>query len=85
MRQTPQKWTCGLCPNRFFYKLVINNKDYPVADGKNIKEAKQKAAGLAWAELQEQSDWDSKVAPDVQGHVYKTMHSIDMQMIHAYT
>ncbi|XP_030012547.1 interferon-induced, double-stranded RNA-activated protein kinase-like isoform X2 [Sphaeramia orbicularis] len=47
---------------RFFYKLVINNKDYPVAEGKNIKEAKQKAAALAWAELQEQSDWDSKVS-----------------------
>lgn len=47
---------------QFFFKVVINNKDYPVADGKNIKEAKQKAAQLAWSALQEQSDWDSKVS-----------------------
>ncbi|XP_059215936.1 interferon-induced, double-stranded RNA-activated protein kinase [Centropristis striata] len=47
---------------QFFYKLVINNKDYPVAEGKSIKEAKQNAAQLAWAVLQEQSDWDSKVS-----------------------
>lgn len=40
---------------RFFYKLRINNKQYPVGKGKSIKEAKQSAARQAWFVLQEQS------------------------------
>nr|XP_019954247.1 PREDICTED: interferon-induced, double-stranded RNA-activated protein kinase-like [Paralichthys olivaceus] len=53
---------CGQAHNpQFFYKLVINNKDYPVGEGKTVKEAKQNAAQLAWADLQEQTDYDNKV------------------------
>ncbi|XP_042357884.1 interferon-induced, double-stranded RNA-activated protein kinase-like isoform X2 [Plectropomus leopardus] len=52
---------CGPPHNpQFFYKLVINNKDYPVGEGKNIKEAKQQAAQLAWSALRPQTDLDSK-------------------------
>uniref|UniRef100_A0A3Q3MT03 non-specific serine/threonine protein kinase n=1 Tax=Mastacembelus armatus TaxID=205130 RepID=A0A3Q3MT03_9TELE len=44
--------------HQFFYKLVINNKEYPVGEGKTVKEAKQHAAQLACAALQEQPEWD---------------------------
>ncbi|CAI5653685.1 unnamed protein product [Oreochromis niloticus] len=47
---------CGTPDKRqFFYKLLINNKQYPVGKGKSIKEAKQSAARQAWFVLQEQS------------------------------
>ncbi|XP_067381581.1 interferon-induced, double-stranded RNA-activated protein kinase isoform X1 [Channa argus] len=46
---------------QFFYKLVINSKEYSVGEGKSIKEAKQKAAQLALTSLQKQPDWDNTV------------------------
>ncbi|XP_073337786.1 interferon-induced, double-stranded RNA-activated protein kinase isoform X2 [Pagrus major] len=58
---------CGPPHNpQFFYKLVINNKEYAVGEGRSAKEAKQNAAQLAWTALQEQSGSHSK-APFLSG------------------
>ncbi|XP_017292149.1 interferon-induced, double-stranded RNA-activated protein kinase isoform X2 [Kryptolebias marmoratus] len=51
----------------YYYKLVIGDREYPVGEGKNIKEAKQIAAKLAWSALKEQPDWDSKVVASDEG------------------
>lgn len=46
----------------FYYKLVIDKKDYPEAQGKTVKEAKQKAAQQAWSVIKEQSSLDNKLS-----------------------
>ncbi|XP_040034280.2 interferon-induced, double-stranded RNA-activated protein kinase [Gasterosteus aculeatus] len=48
---------------QFFCKLVIDNRNYPLGEGKNVEEAKQNAARLAWSALTEQTDRDSKLSP----------------------
>ncbi|XP_028983571.1 interferon-induced, double-stranded RNA-activated protein kinase-like isoform X2 [Betta splendens] len=58
-----EEWKSGPSHNpQFLCRLVIENKEYPVCEGKNKKEARQRAAHLAWSALQEQSDFDSKVS-----------------------
>ncbi|XP_047010374.1 interferon-induced, double-stranded RNA-activated protein kinase isoform X2 [Ictalurus punctatus] len=42
-------------------RFIISGKEYPEACGKTAKEAKQKAAQLAWSELQD-SDFSSQVS-----------------------
>uniref|UniRef100_A0A1A7YIF1 Eukaryotic translation initiation factor 2-alpha kinase 2 n=1 Tax=Iconisemion striatum TaxID=60296 RepID=A0A1A7YIF1_9TELE len=51
----------------FFFRLVLDNKEYPVGEGKSIKEAKQHAAQLAWSALKGQPDWDSKIVASDEG------------------
>ncbi|XP_017319283.1 interferon-induced, double-stranded RNA-activated protein kinase isoform X1 [Ictalurus punctatus] len=46
---------------QFVYRFIISGKEYPEACGKTAKEAKQKAAQLAWSELQD-SDFSSQVS-----------------------
>uniref|UniRef100_A0A8C7Z8Q1 Eukaryotic translation initiation factor 2-alpha kinase 2 n=1 Tax=Oryzias sinensis TaxID=183150 RepID=A0A8C7Z8Q1_9TELE len=45
----------------FFYKLLLNKQEFPVAEGRSVKEAKQKAAQLAWVELLIQDPKSSKM------------------------
>ncbi|XP_028279427.1 interferon-induced, double-stranded RNA-activated protein kinase [Parambassis ranga] len=66
------------CP-QFFYKLVINNKEYPVGKGKNVKEAKHHAAQLAFLDLQNQPEWRSMVFPSSDGTPSKLSTSSSLQ------
>ena len=45
----------------FFYRGVIDGREYPEVEGKTAKEPKKRTAKEAWPVLQELSDWDSKV------------------------
>uniref|UniRef100_A0A665WI65 Eukaryotic translation initiation factor 2-alpha kinase 2 n=1 Tax=Echeneis naucrates TaxID=173247 RepID=A0A665WI65_ECHNA len=44
----------------FFYRVVIGNREYPVAEGKSITKAKKNAAEEAWKFLQDlsESSWE---------------------------
>lgn len=48
--------------SRFIFKVIINNRTFPEGRGKTAKEAKQKAAQLAWTKLND-SDSSSQVNP----------------------
>ena len=45
----------------FFYRLVIDGREYPEVERKAAKVAKKRTAKEALSVLQELSDWDSKV------------------------
>lgn len=38
--------------HRFYYRLRVNDREYPVGEGKTAQDAKQNAAQLAWPVLQ---------------------------------
>ncbi|XP_029376887.1 interferon-induced, double-stranded RNA-activated protein kinase-like [Echeneis naucrates] len=47
----------------FFYRVVIGNREYPVAEGKSITKAKKNAAEEAWKFLQDlsESSWEESM------------------------
>uniref|UniRef100_A0A8C3GAY2 Uncharacterized protein n=1 Tax=Cyclopterus lumpus TaxID=8103 RepID=A0A8C3GAY2_CYCLU len=76
-RGTPDK-------RQFFFKVIIDKKDYPVGEGKSVKKAKQNAAQLAWSALQEQPDWDRQVYHVLYFFKSLNIHAVRVQLLNPF-